>query len=139
MALQFDHEKLDVYQAGIAFNALVYRMSTRLRGSNRHVRDQLLRAALSIPLNIAEGNGKRPGADRRRYLETARGSAMECAAAVDVLGVTGACSEETKTECKALLVRIVSMLVRMAEPNTPMAREDGEEYGGECESNGGIV
>ena len=40
-----------------------------------------------IPLNIAEGNGKFSTIDRARFLEIARGSALECAACLDVLAV----------------------------------------------------
>ncbi|MHC4917139.1 MAG: four helix bundle protein [Planctomycetota bacterium] len=39
------------------------------------------RASQSIPLNIAEGNGKRSKTDRNRYLDTSRGSALESASA----------------------------------------------------------
>ncbi|HCS92025.1 MAG TPA: hypothetical protein DIW77_18845, partial [Chromatiaceae bacterium] len=38
------------------------------------------RASQAIALNIAEGNGKATSADRRRSFESARGSALECAA-----------------------------------------------------------
>ena len=53
------------------------------------VADQLDRASTSIPLNIAEGNGKFTGADRCRYFDNAHGSALECAAALDVLVAKG--------------------------------------------------
>ncbi len=39
---------------------------------------------MSIPLNIGEGAGKRTKPDCRRYFDIARGSSMECAAALDV-------------------------------------------------------
>jgi len=84
------HEKLDVYRLAIRYVAWVFECSEELNGAHRHARDQWLRASQSIPLNIAEGNGKTAEADRRRYFEIARGSALECAAIQDVLVVEGA-------------------------------------------------
>ena len=55
----FDHEKLDVYRLSIDYVAFSYVIATALTGNNRHARDQWLRAAQSIPLNITEGNGSR--------------------------------------------------------------------------------
>ena len=49
------------------------------------VKDQLDRASTSIPLNIAEGNGKYAPKDRCRFFDIAHGSALECAAGLDIL------------------------------------------------------
>ena len=70
------HERMDVYRLAIAYVAWVYEKSATLEGVHRAARDQWLRASQSIPLNIAEGNGKTADADRRRYFEIARGSAL---------------------------------------------------------------
>ena len=78
------HEKLDVYRLAIGYVAWVFEHSEKLNGVHRHAKDQWLRASQSIPLNIAEGNGQTAEADRRRYFEIARGSALECAAIQDV-------------------------------------------------------
>ena len=81
----FDHERLDVYRLAIEYVASSYRIAKSLNGAERHVRDQWLRAAQSIPLNIAEGNGKQSLKDKNRFFEIARGSALECAAIHDIL------------------------------------------------------
>jgi four helix bundle protein len=77
-------------------------------------RPQWLRASQSIPLNVAEGNGKTAGADRRRYFETARGSAPECAAIQDVLVVGQGLDEKESQERKIELDRMAAMPGRLA-------------------------
>ena len=111
--MQFDHEKLDVYKVSLEFNKFISLIAGRMKGIQRHACDQLVRAGLSIPLNIAEGNGKRSSIDRRRFWEIARGSSMECSAILDVLIITGVFSEEELSKGKELLYRIVSMLSKM--------------------------
>jgi four helix bundle protein len=81
----FDRERLDAYRLAIEYVASSYRIAKSLNGAERHARDQWLRAAQSIPLNIAEGNGKQSLKDMNRFFEIARGSALECAAIHDIL------------------------------------------------------
>lgn len=126
----FDHEKLDVYRISIEFVAWVHRRTTDLVGGHRGIKDQILRASQSIPLNIAEGNGKLPSPDRRRFLRIALGSALECAAALDVLAVCEGLDQENVTEGKRYLARIVSMLTKMtSEPVAVRERDEASfEY-----------
>lgn len=111
--MSLDHERLDVYQASVTFAAWSYGLARQLHALDRHSRDQLLRASQSIPLNIAEGCGKLPSPERRRFLQIAGGSARECGAILDVLCRCGVIQEVESKEGKELLVRIVSMLTRM--------------------------
>ena len=108
-----DHEKLDVYATAIEFLALGVTILEGLPRGHAHVADQLRRAALSIPLNIAEGSGKVADADRARFYAYARGSAMECAAIIDVLHVLRVIDSQIVPKAKHLLTRTVSMLSRM--------------------------
>jgi len=112
---KFGHEKLHVYQAALAYVGFVYSLADRLKGYHRHARDQLLRASQSIPLNTAEGNGKSGQADRRRFFEIARGSALECSAIQDVLQIGEAISVDENEIGKQLLLRIVSMLTKLGQ------------------------
>jgi four helix bundle protein len=107
------HEKLDVYRLAIQYVAWVVRLCPRLKGDNRHAKDQLLRASQSIPLNIAEGNGKNASGDRRRFFEIARGSTLECAAIQDVLEVLGILSADDNQAKKNDLDRIAAMLSKL--------------------------
>jgi len=110
----FDHDRLDVYRLAIEYTSDAFAISRDLKGLHRHARDQWLRAAQSIPLNIAEGNGKRSLKDRARFFDIARGSAFECAAIQDVLVASGGMERSTSIRLKAKLKRVVSMLTRMA-------------------------
>ena len=131
----FDHEKLDVYKISLEFNRLIDELMNAMNSKHRHIKDQLARASLSIALNIAEGNGKRTHGDRNRFFEIARGSAMECAAILDILGVIGFGQIDLIQKCKALLLRVVSMLYKMTEIRGQV-REDEVEYAEKCESSG---
>ncbi len=93
----------------------------------RHARDQWLRAARSISLNIAEGNGKQSLKDKNRFFEIARGSAMECAAIRDVLLVCDAIDDDSNCRGKSDLKRIVSMLTRLIQ-RTLCVSERSVEY-----------
>ncbi len=67
------------------------------------------RASTSIPLNIAERNGKYTDADRCRFFDIARGSALESGACLDVLVAKKRVNQPDSG--KEILARIVSMLV----------------------------
>ena len=110
----FDHDRLDVYRLSIEYVSTAFDVSQSLAGLHRHARDQWLRATQSIPLNIAEGNGKRSLKDRARFFDIARGSTFECAAIQDVLVASGGMDAVISRDMKLKLKRIVSMLTRMA-------------------------
>ena len=124
------HERLDVYLLSIGHVAWVYEKATGLNGVHRPARDQWLRASQSIPLNIAEGNGKTADADRRRYVEIAQGSALECAAIQDVLVVGTALDKAESRSRKDELDRMAAMLSRLGGRGYQV-REDQAAYGDE--------
>src|SRR3954467_6371344 len=129
MKTYFDHEKLDVYREAIAFCAWTGDLLSSI-AAKAAAKDQLDRASTSIPLNIAEGNGKFSNKDRARFLEIARGSALECAAALDVLVARKLAVPEQIDSAKENLVRIVQMLMGMLRRFSDRADilREGDEY-----------
>jgi len=130
MTPYFDHERLEVYRESIVFCAWVGEFLPSIP-SKTSARDQLDRASTSIPLNIAEGNGKFSARDRARFLEIARGSALECAACLDVLVARKLATPEQIDSAKENLARIVQMLMGMLRRFSDRAdflREEGGEY-----------
>ena len=59
--------KLNVYQFAIRFLPMANELAANIPRPHSSLADQLRRAALSIPLNIAEGSGKTSDADQRRF------------------------------------------------------------------------
>ncbi|HWB73297.1 MAG TPA: four helix bundle protein [Nannocystaceae bacterium] len=102
-----------MYQCAIRLLADCARLSGDTPKGYATLADQLRRAALSIPLNIAEGAGRPGPVDAARFYGIARGSAMECGAIIDALAAVGMADEEGLERALGLVVRIVEMLTRM--------------------------
>jgi len=107
------YERMDVYQCAVKFLGLSATALENMPKGNAGLADQLKRASLSIPLNIAESSGKTSTPDRKRFCAIARGSAMECSAILDACRILSLVDEQLVDEGKNLLVRIVSMLTKM--------------------------
>ena len=106
----FDHGKLSVYQRSLDFVECAEELLAELpKGLAAH--NQLDRASTSIPLNIAEENGEYTAKDRCRFFDIARGSALECAAALDVLVRRKQLDQGRADSGKQILKEIVSMIV----------------------------
>lgn len=107
------YQNLDVYKRSIEFLARSQGILSNCPKGHSVIADQLRRAALSIPLNIAEGSGKTAVKDKKRYWAIARGSAMECAAIVDVCRVLEIIDGQRYEEASEVLLRITQMLTKM--------------------------
>ena len=110
-----DHERLDVYHLALDFLVFANGVIEALPRGRSHLADQFTRASTSIVLNLAEGAGKLSKPDKRRYYLTARGSATESAALLDVCVRLKLVDEATQKAGKDMIVRVVSMLIRLAQ------------------------
>ena len=110
----FLFEKLDVYQRAMNFAERVISLADELPRGQAALADQFKRAALSIPLNIAEGNGRWHAKDRKNFFIIARGSAFECVPLLELCCRRGWMSEEDHKERKSELGIISKMLSALA-------------------------
>jgi four helix bundle protein len=124
-----DHERLDVYAIALDFLVFANEVIERLPRGRGHLADQLTRASTSVVLNLAEGAGKLSKADKRRYYLTARGSATESASLLDVCLRLRLMGEAEHRAGKAMIVRVVSMLIKLAM-SFEEARPAPDESGG---------
>ena len=127
MKPRFDHEKLNVYQASLTFITWATELISKV-DVKAAVKDQLDRASTSVPLNIAEGNGKFAIKDRCRFLDFARGSALECAACLDVLVAKKLSEEAVVRAGKEQLFEIVSILMGLISSLTTRIGEEEGTY-----------
>jgi len=112
---RFDHDKLDVYRAAIDFFAVANQVIEELPRGRSKLADQLSRAALSISANIAEGAGEFSSDAKASFYRIACRSATECAAILDASRRVEIVSERLHADGRALLLRIVSMLTKLAK------------------------
>ena len=108
-----DYERLDVYRCAIEHLAFVFRSIPAIPRGYSALVDQWRRAAMSVPLNVAEAVGKTSEADRNNRYAIARGEAMECGAIIDVVRLLDVISDSELAEAKLLLVRVVGMLSKL--------------------------
>ena len=85
-------EELDVWKRAVELSAAIYRETKDLRDFG--FRDQITRAGLSIPSNIAEGIERSTPADQCKFLDYARASCGEVRTQAIVGMKVGFISEE---------------------------------------------
>ncbi|MBK7524162.1 MAG: four helix bundle protein [Saprospiraceae bacterium] len=74
----YNFEKLEIWQLSKNLTVMIYNTTKDFPDSEKFgITNQLRRAAVSIPTNIAEGVNKTSEKERSRYLQIAYGSSME--------------------------------------------------------------
>ncbi len=127
MSLAFDHEDLRVYQAAIEFVAWHEEAAPGITGKVSAC-DHLYRASAGVPVNIAQASGKRSMSDRRQFIDTAYGSALECAACLDVLCLLGCLQTAMVQAGKTRLLTLVSMLIGFRKSTGREVRDESVAY-----------
>jgi four helix bundle protein len=106
----FKFEDLMVYQKALDFVDLAYEVSKSFPKSELYnLTSQFKRAAVSIPLNIAEGSGD-TNAQFNRFLEIARGSVKECVVCSTIAKRQGFINHEKDLDNRIKLAELSKMI-----------------------------
>jgi four helix bundle protein len=106
--------KLYVWEASVDLAVRMIALSDRLIAKKRFaIADQLVRAAISVPSNIAEGQGRSTTKDRRHYLVQARGSLYELETQLEII-IRAKLAKDT-SGVRTLTARIGAGLTRMID------------------------
>jgi four helix bundle protein len=103
---------LEIYPVVLELVRAVSPILADLRGKSAPLADQLERALVSVPLNVAEGSYSR-GRNRQARYQTAAASAREVLACLETAQALGWLSAPPP-DLSALLNRVIGTLVRLA-------------------------
>lgn len=109
----FPHHRLDAYRVALKMAREADAMASGLAGRHRRIADQLGRAALAVPLLIAEGAHRRSSPQKRQRFTEARGECAEVAAACELARMLRLVDDEMATSVEALADRVCAMLTRL--------------------------
>lgn len=130
MIATIGHEKLRVYQRALEFLSWSHAALSAVKRS-AVVLDHWSRAAESIIENIANGNSRRSTTERNQYFDVALGSALECAACLDICRCRKMITHLQCDEGKRMLLPVANMIVGLRDSRSDHVKEDDEPYAAE--------
>ncbi|HEU0073395.1 MAG TPA: four helix bundle protein [Dehalococcoidia bacterium] len=125
---------LVVWQKAQAFALHVAKLASTLPQSaeTRAIGPQLVRAAGSVPANVAEGYGRYSQGAYRNHLSIARGSLFESESWIDLLfqagHITSQVNDELLEQCHELARLLTQRMKALEKTQGPRIREVEEEY-----------
>ena len=133
MSVKMNHKNLRVYKEAKELVILVYQLLRKFPHEEQYALcDQLRRAVISIPSNIAEGMGRVSHKEQIHFLEIAFGSLMEVGAQMDVATDLGYISaqelELTELKIDALAAMLSGLRkVRLENGDSKAIKGEGAE------------
>jgi four helix bundle protein len=114
----FQYRNLIVWQKAMQFSRQVYRFVEQFPATEKYaLSDQVRRAAVSVPSNIAEGCGRASNRDYAHFLSIARGSLYETMTQVELAQSLGYVDSINEVESLASEIsRILTSLIRKYNP-----------------------
>jgi four helix bundle protein len=131
--MTFKFERLEVWQLAIEYIDLIYELGNQLPKSEEYnLKSQIIRAATSVALNIAEGSTSQTNAEQARFLSMAIRSLLETVACEQIIKRRGFISDTTLlnriySSAQTLAAKLHTMRKLLA-PDLYQAREDSAPY-----------
>lgn len=105
------YKKLDVYAKSRQLVVTVYSLLKHFPAEEKYALcDQLRRAVISVPSNIAEGSGRTSSKDQAHFFEMAFGSLMEVSCQMDIACDLGYIEQLELNQVEEQTHRIAAML-----------------------------
>ena len=117
--MEYGYKQLEVWKKAIQLVKIAYTLAKQLPSEEKYaLSDQIRRAVVSIPSNIAEGNGRASSRDYAHFLAIARGSLYETMTQLDIaqeLGYIGGDDSQRQrmNEAESLALELRKMLTAM--------------------------
>ena len=108
----FYFRKLKVYQQAMQLVAEIYRLTSLFPSHEKNgLTNQIQRAAISVPSNIAEGMGRFSIKERIHFLDIANGSLMEVMCQMEVALILGYISQDQFDKQESSISETAKMLI----------------------------
>lgn len=111
MEKKYNYKNLAAYKDSKALVIAVYELLKKFPREEQYALcDQLRRAVISVPSNIAEGSGRTSAKDQAHFLEMAFGSLMEVDCQIDIAHDLGYVTDEDVEHLEQLVGAIAALL-----------------------------
>jgi len=136
--MPFKFEKLEVWQLALEYIDLIYDIANQLPKSEEYnLKSQMVRAATSVTLNIAEGSTGQTDTEQARFLGLAIRSALETVACQHIISRRKFLEDASPlrlayTRAETLVAKLHSFRKAIA-PNQTWLREELASYATEDE------
>ncbi len=108
---KYSYKNLDVYKESKALVKMVYSLLKKFpKEENYALCDQLRRAVISVPSNLAEGSGRVSAKDQAHFLEMAFASLQEVECQMDVAHDLDYITKEEFAAINTQISRVAAML-----------------------------
>ena len=129
---------LVAWQKADALASLTYRTCRDLAPRNAWLIDQILRAAISVPANIAEGHGRGTKAELARFLDISKGSLTELEYYFHFLRQEGLLPEEKLVELESLRLETGKVIFGLWRSLRSMSKEFWDHTGSRVREEEGL-